>query len=407
MSIQNEVYILLQLGLILLTGYLFGNLAEWIKLPRVSGYILAGVLMSPSLLGVIDKNFLESSDLLTHASLSVITFLIGSSLTLKKLRTLGKKILFITIGEAELAFITVSVAVGIFLVLFEGESLTTAVAVALLFGSLASPTDPASTLAVMHQYKARGPLTTTILGVTALDDITGIINFTVGYSLAISLLGAGLSLTASLGSLLYQVFGAVLLGVIGGASMHLLGKFARERKEIVTLTFGVLFIVFSVAKTAGVDELLATMTTGIALVNMTHDNERFREPLENYIEDILFTAFFVVGSAYLELKVLIEHFPLILLYVGSRFAGKYVGSYLGGHVSEAPENVKKYIAFALFPQGGIVIGLALLASQNDALREYAPTLVNVVIGSTVIHELIGPILSRFALFKAGEIKTTL
>ena len=125
--------------------------------------------------------------------------------------------------------------------------------------------------------------------------------------------------------------------------------------------------------------------------------------MENYIEDLIFTAFFVVGSAFLDLKVLISFLPLVILYVVSRFAGKFVGVYLGGSSSDAPQVVKKYLAFALFPQGGIVIGLALLVYQNPNFKEVGSILVNVVIGATVIHELLGSVFSKLALTKAGEI----
>lgn len=395
---------LLEIGVILIVGYLFGNLANLLKLPRVSGYIVAGIVMSPSLLGIIDRNFLERSDIVTHASLSVITFLIGSSLALEKLKKLGKAILLITLGEAELAFLFVVVAMLSYTLLTQDLTLPTALALALLFGALGSPTDPAATLAVIHEYRAKGVLTTSVLGVAALDDATGIINFVLGFSLSLALMGGDLSLTAIGAEIGKEILGALFLGFLAGYGMHLLGKFALERKEIVTVTIGVLFTTFALAKVFGFDELLSTMTAGITLVNVDRENDKFKEPLENYIEDVIFTAFFVIGSAFLDLKVLIQHFPVVVLYILSRFAGKFAGVYVGGHLSGAPKQVKKYLAFALFPQGGIVIGLALLTYQSPEFRDMGSLLVNVVIGATAIHEFIGPVFSKFALEKAGEIK---
>ncbi len=395
---------LLELGLLLLVGYLFGNLANFLRLPRVSGYILAGIIMSPSLLGVIDRKFLESAEVITHASLSIITFLIGASLSWKRVREFGKSIALITFGEAELAYLSVTITMALYLYYTHGESLNIVIALALLFGALASPTDPTATLAVIHEYRSKGPLTTTVLGVAALDDATGIINFVLGFSLALALTsGTSLSLGSLIQEITFQIFGAVLLGLLMGLIMFFLGGFAKKRKEAVTLTVGMLLFTFSLARVLGVDELLSTMSVGVTIANLGNAWEEFEKPLENYIEDLIFTAFFVIGSAFLDLKVLLYFLPVVLIYITSRFAGKFVGVYMGGHLSKAPEKVKKYLAFALFPQGGIVIGLALLAYQNPNFRETGSILVNVVIGATVVHELLGPISSKLALTKAGEV----
>lgn len=145
---------------------------------------------------------------------------------------------------------------------------------------------------MIHEYRAKGVLTTTVLGVAALDDATGIMNFVLGYAIATSLVaGQGISIPHIVYEIVYQVAGAVILGIIMGYLMHFLGQFAEERKEVVTVTVGILFITFSLAHGLGVDELLATMTTGITLVNVDTENEKFRSPLENYIEDVIFTAF--------------------------------------------------------------------------------------------------------------------
>ncbi|ACO03262.1 MAG TPA: sodium:proton antiporter [Persephonella sp.] len=397
--------VLLEIGLILIVGYLFGNLANFFNLPRVSGYILAGIIMSPSLLNIIDQEFLNKSNIITHASLSIITFLIGSSLSWDKVRSLGKSIAFITLGEAELAFLFVTLAMFLYFFLTQSIDIKMLIALSLLFGALASPTDPTATLAVIHEYRAKGVLTTTVLGVAALDDATGIMNFVLGYAIATSLVaGQGISIPHIVYEIVYQVAGAVILGIIMGYLMHFLGQFAEERKEVVTVTVGILFITFSLAHGLGVDELLATMTTGITLVNVDTENEKFRSPLENYIEDVIFTAFFVVGSAFLNLKILLQYLPIVIVYVLTRFAGKYTGVYIGGHISNAPDKVKKYLAFSLFPQGGIVIGLSLLAYQNPEFRDVGLILVNIVIGATAIHEFLGPVFSEIALKKAGEIE---
>ena len=397
---------LFEVAVILLVGYLLGNLANFLKMPRVSGYIVAGILMSPYVFGLIDKEFLDRSDIITHASLSVITFLIGSSLNWQKIKGLGKTIFGITIGEAEFAYIVVFGAMTVYFYYFTDYPFSVVLAIALLFGALASPTDPAATLEVIHEFRAKGVLTTTVLGVAALDDATGIINFVLGTSISQTLVsGEKIQILSAIFEVSKNIFGAIAIGIAMGFLLKFLGEFAKERKEKVTVTFGTLFLTFSIAHIAGVDELLSTMTVGITLVNSYKRSFEFVAPIENYIEDAVFTLFFVVGSAFLNVVLLVKYLPLVGAYILARFFGKYLGSFLGGVLTNALDVVKKYLVFSLFPQGGIVIGLALLTYQNPEFESFGQILVNIVIGATVIHEFMGPLLSKMALIKAGDIKS--
>jgi len=396
---------LFEVAVILLIGYLLGNLANFLKMPRVSGYIVAGVLMSPYVFEIIDKDFLDRADVITHASLSIITFLIGSSLNWNKIKGLGKSIFGITLGEAEIAYFAVFLAMTAYFYYFSQYPFSVVLAIALLFGALASPTDPAATLEVIHEYKAKGVLTTSVLGVAALDDATGIMNFVLGTSIAQTLVsGQEIVLTDAAIKIAFNILGAIILGIAGGFLLKFLGEFAKERKEKVTVTFGTLFLTFSIAHILGVDELLATMSVGITIANSYKRSFEFVAPIENYIEDAVFTLFFVVGSAFLNINLLIKYLPLVGAYIFARFLGKYLGTMIGGSLTNAPLVVRKYLSFSLFPQGGIVIGLALLSYQNPKFADFGQILVNIVIGATAIHEFLGPLLSKLALKKAGEIK---
>ena len=403
-TIQNGG-ILFEVAIILILGYLLGNLANLLKMPRVSGYIVTGIIMSPYVLGLIDKEFLDKSDIITHMSLSIITFLIGSSLQWSKIKSLGKAIFGITIGEAEIAYFAVFAAMTAYFYYFSNYEFEVVLAIALLFGALASPTDPAATLEVIHEFKAKGVLTTTVLGVAALDDATGIINYVLGTSIAQTIIsGNEFEIKSALFDISKNIFGAIAIGIVMGYVLKYLGMFAKERKEKVTVTFGILFLTFSLAHMAHVDELLSTMTVGITLVNSYKRSYEFISPIENYIEDAVFTLFFVVGSAFLNIAILLKYLPLVGAYIFARFIGKFIGTFLGGSLTNAPAVVRKYLAFSLFPQGGIVIGLALLSYQTPEFREFGQILINIVIGATAIHEFMGPILSKLSLTKAGDIK---
>ncbi|MCF6357473.1 MAG: cation:proton antiporter, partial [Draconibacterium sp.] len=208
-------------GIILITGYVLGEIATKIKLPKVTGYILAGILLNPGLFNFIPADFINHTNLITNISLSVITFSVGGTLSYSRIKKLGKGILFITFFEAEFAFLSVFIGfmaiAPFFIHISDATWLTIFIPISILIGSLASPTDPSSTLAIVHEYKAKGDVTSTIMGVAAFDDALGIIN----YSIAIAIAGAfafndSISVTSSILALLTTIGGAILLGAIFG-----------------------------------------------------------------------------------------------------------------------------------------------------------------------------------------------
>ncbi len=401
---------LLLVGITIFGGFVGGEVAKRVRLPKVTGYILAGVLLNPGIVGIVPKDFPAHTDVVTNIALSFITFSVGGTLLFSRLRKLGKGIVAITILEAETAFVVVTIgiaAVAPFLLHGDGAGwLTTYIPVALLMGCLASPTDPSATLAVVHEYRAQGQVTSTILGVTAFDDVTGIINFSLAVTLAQILIShARPGLTSTILHPAGQILGAVLLGIVAGLAFNLLTRLLVRETEgaIIVAVLAMLSLCFGTASFIGVDELLATMTMGVVVVNFNALSGKIFKVLERYTEELVFVLFFTLSGMNLDLRVLLGNLLLVGLFVVFRSCGKVLGATTGAALAHAPAKVKKYVAGGLIPQGGIVVGLALLMKQNPALADITDIVVSVIIGATVIHELIGPVVSRAAIRAAGEI----
>ncbi len=398
-------------GLILISGFIFGELAKLARLPKVTGYILAGVLLNPQLFSIIPNDISEHTNLITNISLSFITFSVGGTLLYSKVKALGKSITYITIFEAETAFLLVFIGlffIAPFFVNIPGVSnLTFFLPLALFFGALASPTDPSATLAVMHQYKAKGEVSSTIMGVAAFDDIFGLLNFSLAMSIAQVLVsGNSFDIQSSLLGPLYKIGGAISLGLIMGFILNLSSvKIKKESSgNLIVLIFGVLLTTFGIADYIGVDELLSTMTVGIMVVNFNKYQERIFEILSENTEEIIFVLFFVLSGLQLNFSVLLNYLPIALIFVALRFLGKYTGTRIGSSLAKSSTVVRKYTFGGLLPQGGIVIGLALLIKQQEEFSDIADIIISVIIGATIIHELMGPIFAKISLRKAGEIE---
>lgn len=401
---------ILIIGIVISTGFICGEIATKVKLPKVTGYIIAGVLLNPGLFNFIPKDFTKHTDIVTGIALSFITFSVGGTLLYSHIKKLGKGILYITLFEAEFAFLAVVAGMLVITPLFINYAgatwLTTFIPISLLIGCLASPTDPSATLAVAHEYKAKGKVTSTIMGVAALDDVTGIVNYSIAIAFA-----QGLVTHQKLWSFLSTpkplviIGGAIILGIAFGFIFNIATSFIKKETEgvLIVLVFAILSLCFGTAMLLGVDELLSTMIMGIYVANFNPKRNIIFKILERYTEELIFVLFFTLSSMQLNFSVLFTYIILVIFFVIFRTIGKVFGTMTGATLAESPGKVRKYTAGGLIPQGGIVVGLALLIKQNSVFDNISDIIISIVIGATVIHELIGPVLSKMALKKAGEI----
>jgi len=399
------------LGIILITGFILGELARLIKLPKVTGYIIAGVLLNPGICRFIPADFTNHTDLITNISLAFIVFSVGGTLLFSKIRKLGRIILSITFLEAEFAFLAVAlvfIAVTQYLLQIPDASFVNVyIPLGILIASLAAPTDPSATLAVIHEYKAQGNVSSTIMGVAAFDDILGILNYSLAVVVATVLISkASLSAKVLIMNPVMLIAGSVLLGIMFGLILNFITKMIERETEgmLIVLIFGLISLCFGLATWLKLDELLAVVAMGVVVVNFNYMHVKIFNMLGRYTEELIFVLFFTISGMHLNFSLMADNGLLIIIFVLCRTVGKYLGVMTGGVLSKAPVKIRKYVAGGLIPQGGIVVGLALLIKQNSVFGEFSDIVLNVIIGATVIHELIGPLVAKTALLKAGELK---
>jgi len=400
---------ILIIGIIIFAGFFAGELCTRIGLPRVTGYIFAGLVLNPRLTHFIPESFVGQTALVTNIALAFITFSVGGTLAFSKIRALGKSILCIALFEAECAFLFVGVffiLLGPLVVSLPGVTfMSFFIPLGLLLASLASPTDPSATLAVEHQYKAKGEVTSTIMGVAALDDILGILNFSFAVSAAgICILHQPIGFH-SLVHPFIMILASIIIGILFGYFLNILTKIINRETEgvLITLIISLLSLCYGISSLIGADQLLSTMTMGIMVVNCNVKKEEIFKMLERYTEELIFVLFFTISAMHLDFSVMLSNYLLIIIFIIFRSLGKLTGTVAGGKLSKSSLSVQRYTVGGLIPQGGIVIGLALVIKQDPVFNPIADIILNVIIGATIIHEILGPVISKFALEKAGEI----
>lgn len=400
--------ITITIGLILIVGYFLGKLANLIGLPKVSGYIVAGIVLNPNINFLIDKSFPETTSSITDICLAFITMEVGSTLSFSKIKKLGKGIISITVFEALFAFIFVLIGLVLITPYLElGSFSLMLVPFCILVASLASPTDPSSTLAVAHEFSAKGEVSDTIMGVAAFDDAFGILIYSLASGIAVLFMGhgGGINLIEILGHVLKAIGGAFLVGGLFGVIFNLFTKYLKIEGDAVfiILILGCLNMCFGVAAFFEFEELMATMIFGAVVVNFNSKHKEIFGVLERYTEELIFIFFFTLSGMHLDFSVLSSAVWLILIFIIFRTLGKFTGVWLGATITNMPSKIKKYTTGGLIPQGGIVVGLALMMQKNEVYEDIAPLIIGTIMGATIVHELVGPLIAKLTLKNAGEI----
>jgi Kef-type K+ transport system membrane component KefB len=362
----------------------------------VAGYVAAGVVLSPDLLGgPLGLAVGSWSGALTTAALGMVAYLIGGSMTAAQLGRLGRAMtataLAESLGAAAVVFLAVSALAG------PADGLP-GVLPALALAAIAATTAPAATLAVLHQYRARGPLTDMLLGVVALDDALGILLFAV-----VLAAGADASPAGQLGSALVAIGGAVLAGALTGRLLAAAAMRVHQPGLRLPMVLAGVLVVIGLAEALGLSPLLACMTLGFASRHFLGTaGDRLLAPVE-FLEEMVFVVFFTVAGAHFQAGVFLGFLDVILIYLVARLAGKLGGAFVGARLGGAPPQVARWIGLGLAPQAGVAVGLALSLGQYPAFQAASLAVVNIVLGTTLLYELLGPLAVRFALARAGEL----
>ena len=392
----NSAPHILILGLLMLTGLMAGRFATRFGLPRIVAYVAAGVLFSPALLGdLLGISVRDWAEPITIGALGIIAYLIGGSITIPQIRRMGKSIFSCALGGALGATLVVTIIIFPFIPEM-GD--TDAVKLALALGAIASTTAPAATIAVLHQYRANGPLSSTLLGVVAMDDVLGIIIFSLMLAFA-----AGESLNTSLGPAFIEITGSLLVGGILGALLAFTGRRIHQGGLRLPLILSNVFLAVGLADALHLSPLLAAMTLGfVTRWLMKAGADRLFAPID-YFEEMVFVIFFTLAGAQFEAELFVSHLGLVVVYFWARIFGKVTGATLGAKLGGAPLPVQRWLGMALLPQAGIAIGLALALGHHPAFNEISHILINIILAATLFNEILGPIAVRFALVKAGEL----
>lgn len=392
-------HIIFSAGLLLIVGYIFGQLAEKIKLPTITGYILAGVVIGNSGLKLIRHENMELLYILSEVTLSFIAVIIGGEFSFYKLKLYGKRIMLLTLSQMFLTFILVSL--GLLAIGFSNY-------IAFVLGAISAATAPAATVVIVEKLKARGKFVDYLYGIVALDDAGTVILFSVVFAVSSSMMGnVHVEITHSILHAFKEIFYSLLIGAVSGLIIHFVTIKKHNLNEIKIISLGLIFITTSVAISLHLSPLIANMTLGMLLINMNKKNARILFAFEPMTPP-LYAIFFAIAGAELNVSVFTD--PIILLsglvYIIFRFLGKYFGIYLTGSVLKIEKNVKKYLGLSLLPQAGVAIGLMLFVQASPIvlqssveLQNEIAEMTNIILMSVFVNEVIGPPLTKFAILK--------
>ncbi len=412
-----DMGIILIFGIALIGGLWGGWLFRLIRIPQIVGYILVGVLIGRSglqLVGEADISALEPFNML---ALAVIGFLVGGELRGENFRKYGKQFVVMLLNEGVAAFVLVGLGSGAVLYVASND-LMIAAAGGVVFGAVAAATDPASTIQVLWEYRTLGMVTTALIALVALDDALAMTLYAIGTSAAKMLSGGEVSILHEVQRLGVELGGALVCGGIAGVVMNYVLHYLRRDAQAFTAAFGAILAVTGIALAFQMDVILAAMAAGVVLVNMAPKrSERLLNTVRDYSNPVYVLFFVLVGT-----RLGLSDMPgwlwaIVGLYVLARSSGKLAGVFLGARISGADPSVQKYAGLGMMAQGGVAIGLAIMAGHHladvslpasmsagdGAALSLGDAVVYGVTATTLILEIIGPLLAKVAVQCAGEV----
>lgn len=420
---------ILCIALALFVGLISSRLMKFLRLPNVTGYLISGIIFGPFLLGKYiggwssdpaSSTAIDSIKWISDIALGFIAFTIGCSFKKSSLKAVGKRVVIITIFEA-LGGALATIAALFVVYIFMKDVLP--VSVILTLGAIACATAPAATLMVIKQYKARGPLVDTLIPVVAFDDAVALIAFSILFSISKAIASSSsISIVGLLVVPVIEIIASLALGATLGFVVSFACRFFKSRANRMILIIASIFVVVGLSMLASAKEwillgesfsfsaLLSCMMIGAIFINFRNDANRTLERIDQFTPP-LYMLFFVISGASLDITIFASDNAKLVIIVGIvyvifRCVGKYFGAYSSCKITKSEINVQKYLGFTLFPQAGVAIGLATNASRELSglgLANESSLILAVVLSATIVYELAGPLITKIALFKAGEI----
>jgi len=388
--------------------FVLGSFMKWIsfklRLLNVVGYLIMGFIIGPEALGIVSHKFVEETHIITDLSLSLIAVLVGANLRYHIIKKIWKQVFIISFFETFFTFLFIS---GSFYLLFHSLGLGFAeekrMAIALLFGGLASATAPATILAIIHELKAKGKFSSFLLFVVATDNAIALILFSFIVTATAAMTGGDGCSTGTFITVFWVVVLSVLLGAAGAIISELIDRLFVNFPSIkTTSTLGMIFIVYSLSSYWQLEALFSALVMGVVMANLSDEFFLVKEEFDHHIKDIIFLLFFTLSAMHLNISFLFSMPFVIMLYVVFRILGKITGVWFGAKLSGADSNIQNYLGIALFPQAGIAIGLALSLHNEPGFELMAVLILNIIIATTLVHELLGPLFTTYVLKRSGE-----
>lgn len=393
---------LFTVGILLLFGYVIGKLVGKLHLPEITGYIIAGLILGDTVTGVVHQEMGDSLKFVTDLALGLIALTIGGEFYSAKLRSMGKEIVIMTITQVGLTFIVVTIAMRLL-----GMDLP----FALLLGAISTATAPAATVAIVQSLRVHGKFVDYLYGLVALDDAGAVLVFGVSFALAVGMLDPNAVGTAHLILTAVEEIGfSVLIGLISGWLIHIMTYRKKHANEMLLITLGIIFIETALAIVFELSPLMSNMAAGTLLINASPRNHRLFKIIEPLTPPI-YALFFVIAGTELNPSILLQRELLIVGfgYIIFRGFAKYFGVRIGAKISHVSRPIKTYLGFCMVPQAGVAIGLVLMIQASPMIADLShiygasiSMMVNIVLLSVFVNELIGPSLSRFAIVRAME-----
>jgi len=382
----------MSISVILLAGFLLTRITKLVKLPNVTGYIISGILIGPYVLNLIPYEMVENMGFISDIALAFIAFGVGRFFKKENFQETGFGVIVVTLLESLLAGIIVTISMHyIFQLNWD---------FCLLLGAIATATAPASTMVTIRQYHARGNFVNTLLQVVAFDDAVSLIAFSIAVAFVNADIGAGISASEIILPLAYNI-GALAFGFVSGVILSKLMTPKRSEDNRLILTISLLLGIAGLCAALNISPLLSCMLFGTTYINMTKDKELYRQ-VERFTPPIL-SMFFVVSGMNLDIRSFGSLGIIGITYFIIRIAGKYLGAYLGCAIAKTTKEVRNYLGLALIPQAGVAIGLAFLGKRILA-GTMGNMLLTIILSSSVLYELIGPVCAKIALLRSGDIK---
>lgn len=386
------MHTLFYLGIAMVAGLIFSRIVKKVRLPNVTGFLVAGLLIGPCCLKLVPSEALEGLNIITTVALGFIAFSIGGEFRIASIRAIGKNVIIITLFQSLLAAALVDIVLCVC-----GFNTSESI----ILGAIATATAPAATLMVVRQYKAKGELTNTLLPVVAMDDAVGLVVFSVSSAVASTLSSGG---PVSVYSMAVKPLIEIVLSLVSGSLLGLLisvsMRFFHSRSNKLMICIAGVVLGEAVANQFGLSDLLVCMSVGAVFANLRDDALDVMDLCDGWTPP-LFMLFFVISGAELDLAALPTVGVPGLIYIVVRALGKYFGAYLGAVVVKASPNIRRYLGITLLPQAGVAIGMAQMALAT--MPEFGARIQAVVLAATLIYELVGPVATKIALTKAGEI----